>query len=195
MFRVQKTRGPRNNGASGMSLIELMVAMAILATGMAALLGLIVTAVGNNNKTKVDTGATLVAQMVIEQMLAQPGCNTAACAASLSVTDCNATVSPILSVPAASPGNGATLTATGAIDYTQAYAAVAANYKMQFRSCGTTGGWTTYDVRWNVQSVGTKSRLVTVSARPVGASTAGNVAKARMFALPVTLKTIVVAAN
>jgi prepilin-type N-terminal cleavage/methylation domain-containing protein len=179
----------RLKSSSGLSLIELMVAMAILATGMSAIIGLIITATANNNKAKVDTGGTLVAQMVIEQMLAQPA------SSALTITDCNATNWAISTDGANSPGNGATLTSAGAIDYTQAYSGVATNYKMQFRSCGTTGGWTTYDVRWNVLSISAKARMVTISARPLNASAATGVAKARMFQLPVTLKTIVVNAN
>ena len=186
MFTVQKRRARIRNSARGLTLIELMVAMAILATGMAALLGLVVTAAGNNNKAKVDTGGTLVAQMVIEQMLAQPAANT------LTIRDCNATDWSVNTVSAASPGAGAQVTAAGAIDYTKTYANAPANYKMQFRSCGTTGGWTTYDVRWNVQTISANARLVTVSARPNLANSPGNYAKAKLFQVPVNLKTIVV---
>jgi len=186
MHTLQKKRARIRNSARGLTLIELMVAMAILATGMAALLGLVLTAAGNNNKAKVDTGGTLAAQMVIEQMLAQPATNT------LTIRDCNATDWTVSSVPAGSPGAGAQLTAAGAIDYTQTYATAPANYKMLFRSCGTTGGWTTYDVRWNVQTISANSKLVTVSARPNLANSAGNYAKAKLFQIPVNLKTIVV---
>jgi prepilin-type N-terminal cleavage/methylation domain-containing protein len=189
MFKVHKRRARIRNSARGLTLIELMVAMAILATGMAALLGLVVTAAGNNNKAKVDTGGTLVAQMVIEQMLAQPAANA------LTITDCAGTDSTINTVSANSPGAGAQLSAAGAIDYTQTYANAPANYKMQFRSCGTTGGWTTYDVRWNVTRISDRTKLVTVSARPNLANSPGNYAKAKLFQVPVNLKTIVVNIN
>jgi prepilin-type N-terminal cleavage/methylation domain-containing protein len=187
---ISKTMSRRKrNSISGMSLIEMMIALAVLAIGMSALLGLIVTAIGNNNKAKADTGGTLVAQMVVEQMLAQPS------STALTIQDCNATNWAISSVPGASPGSGATLTSAGGVDFTQAFAGVPANYKMQFRSCGAGGGWTVYDVRWNVQTITTRSRMVTVSARPIGADTAVSYAKARMFQVPVTLKTIVVSTN
>jgi prepilin-type N-terminal cleavage/methylation domain-containing protein len=180
----------KRNSISGMSLIEMMIALAVLAIGMSALLGLIVTAIGNNNKAKVDTGGTLVAQMVVEQMLAQPTSPT------LIIQDCNAQDWTISSVDGGSPGAGATLTSSGGVDFTQAYASVPANYKMQFRSCGANGGWTVYDVRWNVQTVtANRSRLVTVSARPTGFNTASNSARTRLFQVPVTLRTIVSSQN
>src|SRR3954447_23171449 len=101
MHTLQKKRARIRNSARGLTLIELMVAMAILATGMAALVGLVVTAAGNNNKAKVDTGGTLVAQMVLEQMLAQPLAN------SIVIRDCNATDWTVSGVPGGAPGAGA----------------------------------------------------------------------------------------
>ena len=94
----------------------------------------------------------------------------------------------IATAGAAAPGNGATLEDTsGAIDFTQSYAGVPANYKMRFAGCGAGGRQLTFDVRWYVQTLTANTRLITVAARPLGA-TAGD--HPVQFALPVTLRTI-----
>ncbi|HEX6908691.1 MAG TPA: prepilin-type N-terminal cleavage/methylation domain-containing protein [Terriglobales bacterium] len=171
---------------AGMSMLELMVAMAVLAVGMTAVMALFHTAILTNNRAKVDTSATMLAQTVLEKIAAQPATQNAA----ISLTDCGATPTTwvIATAGAAAPGNGATLDGTsGAIDFTQTYADVPASYKMQFAGCGAGGRQLTFDVRWNVQTVSANTRLITVAARPL-AATAGN--HPAQFAQPVTLRTI-----
>jgi prepilin-type N-terminal cleavage/methylation domain-containing protein len=181
-MRLQRS-ALRIRSQRGMSLIELMISMAVLVTGMAALLGLIMTAIANNGKAKVDTGATLVSQMVIEALAAQTDTS-----ATITLTDCT-NGGPIGWVVSGAPGNGATLTAAGGIDFSQAYAAVPATYKMTFGSCGPNG--TSYDVRWNVTAGPTAySRFITVSARPLGMPAVATASSARMYVAPVTLRTI-----
>lgn len=174
----------------GISLVELMIAITVLAIGMAGLAVLFTTAIMNNSRSKGDTSGTMLTQTVLEQIAAQP----ANAVANLALTDCNpagAVAWPIATVGAASPGAGATIDVnTGAIDFTQAYAGVPANYKMQFVSCGNNGRQVTYEVRWNIQTVTANTRLITVSARPLAAATAGNRNQALLFAPPITLRTI-----
>jgi len=166
-----------------------MIAITVLAVGMAGLAGLFSMAIMNNGRSKGDTTGTMLAQTVLEKIASQP----ANSATNLTVTDCNpagATNWAIATAGVASPGNGATLDATGAIDFiNQTYAAVTANYKMQFVACGNNGRQVTYDVRWNIQTITANSRLITVSARPLAAASGGK-NQALLFALPVTLRTI-----
>jgi type IV pilus assembly protein PilV len=183
----------RRNSQSGMTLIELMIAMLILAIGLGGITNLLVVAMATDNRNSKDTSATLLAQMVIEQISAQhPNSNAA-----ISVTDCAGNVWTIATTGGASPnGNGATLLTSstsagyGGIDQTQAYTSVTANYAMKYVDCGgvgNTGVPTTYDVRWNVMTIAANyTRLVTASARPVTASHLGG----QMFALPVTLRAV-----
>ena len=91
-----------------------------------------------------------------------------------------------------SGGSGATInTSTNGIDFSQAYSAVPANYKMQFVACGSGGRQTPYEVRWNIQTISANTRLITVAARPLAAaSSGGNANQALLFALPITLRTI-----
>jgi len=172
--------------AAGMSMLELMLAMAVLAVGMTAVTALFHTAILSNNRAKVDTSATMLAQTVLEKIATQPATQNA----TISLTDCGATPTTwvMATAGAAAPGNGATLDGnSGAIDFTQAYASVPANYKMEFAGCGAGGRQTVFEVRWNVQTVSANTRLITVAARPVGAG-AGN--HPVQFAQPVTLRTI-----
>jgi prepilin-type N-terminal cleavage/methylation domain-containing protein len=185
-------RSPRRSQA-GMTLVELLIAMSILAVGMGALTNLLVIAVETDNRNSKDTSATLLAQMVIEQISAQhpnsPG--------TISITDCAGNAWTISGVGGASPnGAGANLVTTstaagyGGIDQTQAYSNITANYAMQYVDCGgvgNTGFPTTYDVRWNVMTIGPNyTRLVTASSRQVNAQGLGGI----RFALPVNLRAV-----
>ncbi len=92
----------------GISLVELVIAITVLAIGMAGLAVLFSTAIMNNSRSKGDTSGTMLTQTVLEQIAAQP----ANLVANLTLTDCNtagATVWPIATTGAASPGAGATI--------------------------------------------------------------------------------------
>jgi Tfp pilus assembly protein PilV len=196
MISTTSNFAPRGRGRldqspeRGISLVELVIAISVLAIGMAGLAVLFSTAIMNNSRSKGDTSGTMLTQTVLEKIAAQP----ANLVANLTAADCNsagATVWPIATTGAASPGAGATINvATGAIDFTQAYAAVTANYKMLYVSCGAGGQQTTYEVRWNIQTISANSRLITVSTRPLAAAAAGNQNQALLFAPPITLRTI-----
>ncbi len=168
---------PRERGRSaerGISLVELVIAITVLAVGMAGLAVLFSTAIMNNSRSKGDTSGTMLTQTVLEKIAAQP----ANLAANLTVTDCNpagAVVWPIATTGAASPGAGA---------------AIVGSYKMQYVACGGNGQQTIYDVRWNIQTITANSRLITVSTRPLAATAAGNQNQALLFAPPITLRTI-----
>jgi prepilin-type N-terminal cleavage/methylation domain-containing protein len=185
---------PAKNSASqrGMSLVELMIAITVLAVGLGALMGIFSTSIMLNQRAKGDTNGTMVAQAVLERIAGQPATSNAI----LTLTDCTAgggVVWNIATAAAAAPGNGAALDAnTGGIDFTQAYAAVPNNYKMLYVACGAGGRQTTYDVRWNVQTItgSANTRMITVSARPQAMATAGGRNQALLYAQPITLRTI-----
>jgi len=185
-------RFPRQSQA-GMTLVELMIALSILAVGMGALTNLLVVAMATDNRNSKDTSATLLAQMVIEQISAQHPNSTAA----ISVTDCAGNNWTIATAGGASPnGTGATLVTSstaagyGGIDQTQAYSNITAGYAMKYVDCGgvgNTGVPTTYDVRWNVMTIDANyTRLVTASARPLNANALGGL----QFALPINLRAV-----
>lgn len=186
---LQREIMSRRQSQRGSTLIELMVAMLVLAIGLGGVTTLLGTAIASNNRNGRDTTATLLAQMVIEQISAQDVYSTF----DIPITDCAGNPLAINSVPGAvGTGNGATLKADGTIDFTQDPTnLITANYAMQYVDCSTAGGiQTTYDVRWNVMSVSTNTttRLITAAARPVASNV--NQLGGFFFALPVNLRGI-----
>ena len=174
----------------GMTMIELMIAMTVLTVGLAALLGLLTTAIASNNRNQVDTGATLAAQAVLETIAAQPG------GGDVNMTDCSG--SPNLVLKTAS-NNSVTLQNDGNVDFKQDRSAIANGYTILYVSCGAGGKQSTYDIRWNIQTIsGTTSyseKLITVGAAQTAVAQAqGKAAQARFF-LPVTLRTISATGN
>jgi prepilin-type N-terminal cleavage/methylation domain-containing protein len=171
-----------------MTLIELMIAMAVLATGLAGVTILLSGAIASNNRNNRDTTATLLAQMVVDQISAQHVYSDA----TINITDCAGNSWTVATDPGAvGTGAGATLKADGTIDFTQAIGNVPANYSMTYVDCSAAGGiQTTYDVRWNVMNVSTNtsSRLITSAARPMASN--ANQLGGVFFALPVNLRGI-----
>jgi prepilin-type N-terminal cleavage/methylation domain-containing protein len=164
----------------GMTLIELLIAMTVLAVGMGGMVAVFAAAIGGNGKAKFDTAGTMLAQTVLERIGAQP----ANSAANITMTDCNPGGAFNWTI-ATAPG-GALLDANYNIDWiNQTYAAVPVNYKMQFVACGNNGRQVTFEVRWTVQAISANTRLITVSARPAAA---GN--QSVLFAQPITLRGI-----
>ena len=183
----------RSSTERGSMMLELMIAIVVLATGMCGVLPLLVSAMYSNKRSGDDTTSTMVAEHVIEQIAAQQATDTAA----LSITDCTGATFSITTVGAASGagnggtygGNGARLTSAGEIDWTQTYAGSPTGYKMRYTACGAGGRQTIYDVRWDVislNSTNNSSRMIFVSARPSRSTTIGGL----RFVTPAQLRTI-----
>ena len=170
----------RKSAWSGMTLIELLIALSIAAVGMTAVISLFVAAMANNSRSQRDTTATLLGQSVLEQIMLA-GTNNVA---NIGLTDCLGNNFVINVVGGAAPGAGAALTAGGNIDFSQA--APANNYSMVYNVCRANGQTSQFDVRWNVQTLTAHSRLITVAARPLAAE----ITQPRQFAQPITLRTI-----
>lgn len=178
----------------GMTLIELMIAIVVLAVGLGGITSLLVLAIGTNNRNSKDTTATMLAQLVIEEIGSQdPNSGIL----TIPITDCAGNAFNIAVTGGAAPGGtGATLVTNaaspsyGAIDQSQAAAAIPAGYQMNYVDCSAAGGsQATYDVRWNVMTVtATQTRLVTASARQRGSSS--TLLGGPIFALPVNLRGI-----
>jgi prepilin-type N-terminal cleavage/methylation domain-containing protein len=186
----------RMNRESGLTLIELMIAMVVLAVGLVGIMAIVVASLSGNSKSRTDTGATMLAQMVIEQMADVPAnANTI-----LTVTDCAGTVWNINTGaggglnPALKATSNYPAWAVGDIDFNVAStygAAPGTGYGMSYVACNTNGSaGITYDVRWNVQSTGiTKRVVVAARVRGTAGTTAGG-ANSIYFAIPAQLKTV-----
>lgn len=176
---AKKRRG-KLNSESGMSLIELSIAGFVLVFGMLSMMGLLVVAIGNNGRSKIDSAATMLSQAVLEQLSAKlagggPG----------SITDnsnCNGTGTT--HQIAFDPGGAAVV--GNAIDFVnQAQNAVPANYYMSYVDCNNNVQMT-YDIRWNIQALGNSTYLVTVGAKPLNA-----LPTRFAFSIPVNMRTYV----
>jgi len=179
------------SGERGSLLIETLIAMIVLAIGLGGLFSLLAASMYTNDRSGADTRSTMLAEHVIEQISAQQAIATAP----LTITDCAGTAWTISATGTAKGagsggsygGNGANLTSAGIIDWTQSYASVASNYKMQYVACGIGGRQTTYDVRWDVISFpSTYTRMIFASARPLGNQSIHDL----RFITPANLRTI-----
>jgi prepilin-type N-terminal cleavage/methylation domain-containing protein len=158
----------------GMTLIELMIAMVVLLVGVVGSMALIAYAIGGNGRSKQQSNATVVAQMLSEKISSQK----ASTSTDLSVSDCTGTANVVHT----SVGGGA-LTSSGDVDFTQA---AVAGFQMYYTDCGTSSRQMIYDVRWTITQPTAYTKLVVVSAKMKGAGT-----DSKIFSLPVTIRTLV----
>lgn len=186
-MHLARRRNTRRSRQAGMTLIELLIAMLVLAIGMAGILVMITTAIASNARNKGDSTATMVSQMVMERLASV----SASTDTTVNITDCRPASQGgpqtlTLSTTPGDPLNGAGATLTnGLIDWT--VTAVPANYGFVYYNCGTGQQAAPYEVRVNVmRAAAGYTKLITVSTRPVG----GVRGPAQLFAPPVTLRTM-----
>lgn len=154
-----------------MSMVEVMVATIILMISSLGVIGLVWTSILMNNRNKVDSTQTMLAESIIEQVN-----STIIGSGSSALADCDGTTWTIDTTPAI----GAALSGAN-IDFSEA--SPPTNFYMNYvlRSpCEPTGSLQAiYDVRWRVDIVGeaegmpTNTYLVTVGARRQGSTGTG----------------------
>lgn len=170
----------------GTSLIELMIAMLVLGVGLLGSAAMTAVSIKTNMRSKNDSTSTAIAQAVLGEISSVPlGGGTT----NVTMTDCAGNAS-VVNTTGTLAGVGATLTANGTIDYTQAIGGVPAGYRMQYTACNLVNGQrAVYDVRWNITTApNSKEELVVVGARFIGTATNGN---ALAIAPAVNLRTVV----
>jgi hypothetical protein len=171
---------------AGVTLIETMMAGAILVIGSLSMIGLIINSIATNNRNKIDSTQTMLTESILEQIN-----STVIGSGSSDLKDCAGTTWTINTTVPVSGTVGAALNG-GAIDFTEVSppAGYFMNYVLttpcNFDSTGAVQG--TYDVRWHIDAVGsgataTSSYLLTVSAKLKNHGE-GNM----FFSLPVTLR-------
>ncbi len=147
---------------AGISLIEVILAAALMATCSLSLMALIGSSIASNTRNKFDSTTIMLTQSVVEQIEA-----TVIGSGSSTLTDCNATAWTINTQP-----GGAALTSSSKIDFTEA--SPPSGYRMLYvvkSPCTTTGiEQAVYDVRWTVEHIGagvtaTNSFMLTVGGQ------------------------------
>jgi Tfp pilus assembly protein PilV len=166
-----------------MSMIEVMIASVILSISSLGVIGLVWTSILMNNRNKVDSTQTMLAESIIEQVNA-----TIIGSENSALSDCDGTTWTISTTP-----GGADLAGSG-IDFSQT--SPPTDYHMNYvlrAPCVSTGAiQATYDVRWHVDIVGapegtpTNTYLVTVGAKRLGSTDTGIV-----DSFPVSLRVMV----
>jgi prepilin-type N-terminal cleavage/methylation domain-containing protein len=180
MGKARPIRGAGKRArARGFSLIELMIAMSVLAVGLLGGIVVIGMATANNGRSKLHTTAVTLAESTMERIVAIPQKATGA-AAWTSITDCAGNIFNVQTAP-----GGSALISSGAfsgtIDFSQP---PQANYSMAYVMCSS-GAGVAYDVRWRIDPGPTPStQVVTVSAKPITASGP----PAAQLTLPFTLR-------
>jgi Tfp pilus assembly protein PilV len=164
----------------GLTIIELMLAMVILAVGILASMSLVIMAINGNFRSKQQSNSVALAQMVTEKIMSIPAWSNP----TLTLTDCTGTNFNI-----ATAAGGGALTSSGDVDYTQAKVT---NYNMAYTDCGTANRQLTYDVRWKITAIpnDTYAKLLTVSARLQSVTTAG-ATSGSVFGPVVTISTVI----
>jgi prepilin-type N-terminal cleavage/methylation domain-containing protein len=179
IVRSSHSSGTRSRG---FSLIELMIAMVVLAFGLVGGAAVISTAIASNGRSRFDTTATALAESTMEKIVAIPS-RAQGAAASTSLTDCAGTTFPVSTAPGGAP----LITAGAFAGYIDFLQPAVPNYSMLYATCSAASN-TVYDVRWRVDPGPTPfTQLVTVAAKNIGQ--AGNTADKR-FSLPVMLRTV-----
>ncbi len=193
--------GSLRNSDRGMTMIELMIAMGVLAIGMTGAMGMILSAISSNARNKNDTAAVVLDQEILEQFAAYQ--NYPQAGGFITINDCSTGGTQLhkagAAAAAAPSGNGATLYTSGTapfpgnvgdIDWTQAAPTFATSATVGYAMTYTTCNGDTYEVRWNVMQVDSESNIaqLTVSSRQTAA--AGS-KLAMLFSAPVTIRTII----
>jgi hypothetical protein len=190
-----------------MTLIELMIAMTVMAIGLPACIMMVLIGMQSNSRNKTDTTATVLDQEIVEKFatLKQYPKPTFVVIYDCALNGGAANIhNASLGAGAAPAGSGAALytgaiaSQVGNIDWTQPAPVLATSatqgYAMDYQTCSGD----IYEVRWNVMAISPNpnSRIsqLTVSARQlsaVQADAAGASNRAILYAQPVTLKTLI----
>ena len=126
IFRGAKIRRT-TKGQSGMSLIELMIAMLVLLVGGTASTMMIILAMGHNSRSRQQSNSIAIAQMVATEITSVPAKTTV----TRTIVDCTNN-SNTVTTAAGGPG----VLPSGDIDFT---GAALPNYSMLYTDCGSNG--------------------------------------------------------
>jgi prepilin-type N-terminal cleavage/methylation domain-containing protein len=158
----------RGTRAAGFTLIEVIIASAVLVVGVLAMSGLVATAVQSNGHNRLDSTAVMLTQAVVEQV--NTGLNYTPYTGTVGTT--TAYLTDCGSHGSGNPweidsGEGGPTLTNGTFNWSDPKVA---GYHMDYVVCNG-NNQTTYDIRWNIKALsGTSSHtsLITVATRMEG---------------------------
>ena len=171
-----KTRSPE----AGVTLIETLVAAVILTVLSLSMITLIITSIALNNRNKMDSTQTMLAESILEQIHSTFNGNGTS-----SLQDCSGT-NHVIDTTIPNTGSVGSALSGAMIDYTEVSPPTGYHMDYVMRTpCNSTGDIVgEYDVRWHLDQVGASNTyMITVSAK-VKNHGEGNL----QFAFPVTLR-------
>jgi type II secretory pathway pseudopilin PulG len=188
-MNTRVSRFGKQRSGEGFSLLEMMIAVGIMAFAIIGGLAMVVIGIGRNGGMRMDTTSANVAQTVLEEIAsAQPNADL-----TLNITDCVGNPLAITTKAGGAalepdPPNLPSLT-PGDIDFT---VAAVPGYAQTYVMCTPGNRRVRYEVRWNIQSLldptgKSWGKLVTVAARQPLAINNGSM----YYSPPVTLRTVV----
>src|SRR5579862_2393219 len=139
---------------AGITMIETLMAAGILVIGSIGMLSLIVAAIATNNRNKMDSTQTMLAESILEQVSSTFTPNNGPGTSAL--VDCSGHTWTIDTSLSGTGTSGAAINGAS-IDFTQTNPPSGwyMNYVMS-TPCSTTGTVQgTYDVRWHLDQIGT----------------------------------------
>jgi type II secretory pathway pseudopilin PulG len=165
MMRISRRSSQKQRNQAGFTLIELMIAGALLVFGILTMAGLVGLTVKNNGHSRLDSTATMLNQAVVEQLINGINNKEIAGATSATIADCNGGAGST-NWTIDSDGPGAPLDSKGNIDFT---ASQSSGYYMNYVVCNADRR-VVYDVRWNITPLtGTAyTSVLTVGSRIQG---------------------------
>jgi prepilin-type N-terminal cleavage/methylation domain-containing protein len=187
---ARRQAGPRQ---TGMTMLELLIAMTVLSIGMLGATGMILAGVQANARNKNDTTAVILDQEILERFATYTNYPTFG---SVTIEDCALGVAAQhkAATTGSQAGSGAAITATGDINWTVAAPALATSavtgYAMNYQACNGD----VYEVRWNIIEISPNANGIsqlselTVSSRQTASAGSRN---GILFSIPTSLHTFI----
>jgi Tfp pilus assembly protein PilV len=188
---IFKKRPRQLNSQAGITMIETVMAAAILAIGSLGMIGLVVGSIATNNRNKIDSTQTMLAEAILEQVN-----STFNGTGNSALTDCAGTtwtINTITTTVTTPPTTSWGANLSGAsIDWTQPSppAGYSMNYSVIAPCLGTGAVQGVYDVRWHLDQVQSPTISTTTYLLTVGAKLKNHGDGNLFFSLPVTLRVL-----
>jgi prepilin-type N-terminal cleavage/methylation domain-containing protein len=193
MALITNIRKVKKGRQAGFSLIELLIAMFVLAVGLLGGMVVILTAISSNARNRMDTAAVALAQSTMDRIIV---ISNSSGVLTTQMTDCQGNVHNMNTAPGGSAliTFGSLMNGNSSIDFSKP---AVGGYQMTYALCATgaqgqTGNVQTYDVRWYVSPTindAKSPQMILVAAKNTTESGNGE-QQSHFFSVPITLRAL-----